>query len=278
MTPRWGEVPERIEEMVNILDVETDKNFCDYRPNVFELEKSSVVKRIRERGLVARLRFEKKFETKLNDIRYFLEHREKMREFSTRSYYIVRKYLIELGRRFVNDKTLECEKDVFFLPVDELIKICKMGCITRTQKRKLAYNKKMYNSYKQFSPPNEFGKGIAINETAVVTLDGMTQLSGIACSPGIYTGMARVILDLKDVSNIKEGDILITKFTDPGWTPVLGIVKGIITEVGGVLSHAAVIGREYGTPAVLNVKNVTKAIQSGQSITIDGSSGKVILG
>jgi phosphoenolpyruvate synthase/pyruvate phosphate dikinase len=85
----------------------------------------------------------------------------------------------------------------------------------------------------------------------------------------------RVVPTLEDAASVKAGEILVTRFTDPGWTPVLGLVSGIVTEVGGLLSHAAVIGREYGIPAVLNVPRATQMLATGQIIEIDGNEGTV---
>ncbi len=87
----------------------------------------------------------------------------------------------------------------------------------------------------------------------------------------------RVVHSLDDAGSLRKGEILVTRFTDPGWTPVLGLVAGVVTEVGGMLSHAAVIGREYGIPAVLNVPGATKALRSGQRVRVDGAIGTVVL-
>ena len=83
----------------------------------------------------------------------------------------------------------------------------------------------------------------------------------------------RVVPTLDRADTLKPAEILVTRFTDPGWTPVLGLVSGIVTEVGGLLSHAAVIGREYGIPAVLNVPGATQILKTGQRVEIDGSDG-----
>jgi len=77
------------------------------------------------------------------------------------------------------------------------------------------------------------------------------------------------------MDQILPGEILVTRFTDPGWTPILGLVQGVVTEVGGMLSHAAVIGREYGIPAVLNLRSATQKLSTGQRIRIDGTRGTV---
>lgn len=86
-----------------------------------------------------------------------------------------------------------------------------------------------------------------------------------------------VVEHIEDTANVQEGDILITRFTDPGWTPVFGRISGVATETGGVLSHAAVISREYGIPAVLAVPSLTKHLHTGQRIRLDGSLGTITL-
>lgn len=93
---------------------------------------------------------------------------------------------------------------------------------------------------------------------------------------GIIEGRARVVLDLED-ANIEEGDILVTTFTDPSWTPLFVSVKGLVTEVGGLMTHGAVITREYGLPGVVGVENATKLIKDGQLIRVNGTEGYVEL-
>ena len=106
---------------------------------------------------------------------------------------------------------------------------------------------------------------------------GQIVLKGIGCSAGHVDGIARVITDISEQSQVKEGEILITKFTDPGWTPLLGRVRGVATEVGGILSHAAVIGREYGIPAVLNIPGLTDIVKTGDQIHINGTTGELTI-
>jgi phosphoenolpyruvate synthase/pyruvate phosphate dikinase len=99
-------------------------------------------------------------------------------------------------------------------------------------------------------------------------------LAGTPVSSGIIEGRARVVLKMEEV-NIEEGDILVTVFTDPSWSPLFVSVKGLVTEVGGVMTHGAVITREYGLPAVVGVENATKLIKDGQKIRVNGTEGYV---
>lgn len=100
-------------------------------------------------------------------------------------------------------------------------------------------------------------------------------LTGLAGSMGTVTGIARVIINLKNAGELQAGEILVTKATSPIWTPLIYVSSGVITEVGGVLSHAAIVCREYGIPAVVGTKNATVQVKSGQKITVDGNNGTV---
>ena len=99
-------------------------------------------------------------------------------------------------------------------------------------------------------------------------------LAGIPVSSGTIEGRARVVLKMED-AHMEEGDILVTAFTDPSWTPVFVAIKGLVTEVGGMMTHGAVIAREYGLPAVVGVENATRLIKDGQRIRVNGAEGYV---
>ena len=97
---------------------------------------------------------------------------------------------------------------------------------------------------------------------------------GLPVSSGVIEGRARVILTLEDAV-LEDGDILVTSFTDPSWTPLFVSIKGLVTEVGGLMTHGAVIAREYGLPALVGVENATKLIKDGQRIRVYGTEGYV---
>ena len=99
-------------------------------------------------------------------------------------------------------------------------------------------------------------------------------LVGLAVSAGTVEGRARVILDMAE-ADLEAGDILVTAFTDPSWTPLFVAIAGLVTEVGGLMTHGAVIAREYGLPAVVGVENATRLIRDGQRIRVHGTDGYV---
>ena len=100
-------------------------------------------------------------------------------------------------------------------------------------------------------------------------------MKGIAGSPGQVTGVARVIRDPQEFEQLQKGEILVAPLTNPVWTPLFAIASGVITEVGGILSHGAIVAREYGIPAVMSIPNATDKIKNGQTITVDGNRGIV---
>lgn len=103
----------------------------------------------------------------------------------------------------------------------------------------------------------------------------MQVIKGISGSKGQVTGMAKVLVDINEVDQFAPGDILVTVATSPVWTPVMRLAAAIVTDIGGSLSHAAIIAREFGIPAVVGTKNATELIKSGQRIQVDGDKGIV---
>jgi pyruvate,water dikinase len=100
-------------------------------------------------------------------------------------------------------------------------------------------------------------------------------IKGIGASPGRVAGTARVICGPEEFALMKPGDILVAKITTPAWTPLFALASGVVTDVGGPLSHSSIVAREYGIPAVLGTGEATRRIRSGQRVTVDGSSGVV---
>ena len=102
-------------------------------------------------------------------------------------------------------------------------------------------------------------------------------LRGVAASGGRVTGKARVIFDPKDAAQLEKGEILVTPSTNPAWSPLFLQAAALVTEIGGTLSHGAILAREYGIPAVLNVRQATQQIRSGQTVLVDGYAGTITL-
>ncbi len=284
LTPRWGEAPERVRKMIEDMIVskitpsDPDASAARQREE-FEREVRSVEERIKRAPIswFKKQSLRRSFHSQLARVRTFLTRREAMRELSSRAYYLVRLVLLEATRRLQATQNLNTSDDLFFLHWEESLALVQSEADVSILQKVIQKRKLLYQAYRSFQAPNEFGAGIhQIHSDSLVSQeDGAMVLKGTGCSPGIYEGRVRVIESVEQMSLIEEGDILVTRFTDPGWTPVLGLVRGIITEVGGMLSHAAVISREYGIPAVLNLPGAMKQLQSAERVRIDGNTGKV---
>ena len=100
-------------------------------------------------------------------------------------------------------------------------------------------------------------------------------LTGVGASPGTACGTARTVQSLDQFSSVRPGDVLVCRTTDPAWTPLFGVVAAVITETGGMLSHAAIVAREYGIPAVLGITDALTRITTGTTLMVDGTHGTV---
>ncbi len=241
---RWGENKKWVDGLVRDF-IATNEVVGHFHKTYLRLSESAGFKR-------------GKFERMLKTSRNFLRMREEMRSYSTRAYYLLRQGILEFAKRFELK-----DLDVFMFHLSEIKNVNK-GLPD------ISIRKLHYQGYKNFKAPNEFGGMIR-----PMTKSMDESLVGLGCSPGEIIGIARVIVDIHLTSHLTKKDILVTVFTDPGWTPVLARVGGVVTEVGGLLSHAAVIGREYGIPAILNLMHATEIIQDGDKIKMNGKTGVV---
>ena len=281
--PRWSEVPEvilhRMKELLqggtlpeSLLNPEKRAKE-QHQHFVAEMEKwatlwSSKVKFFSARRWRA-------IEKDLERVRLYLRRREEMREGSTKAYALVRSALLELGAKWTHEGRLKNPEEIFYLTVSE---VRSSSLMNEEMITKIKFRKLFLEGLRNLVPPNEMGFGIkGVQTTQWSTLSGEKTLKGLGCSPGTFEGTVRVITDLERAYELKRGEILVTRFTDPGWTTVLSLVGGVVTEVGGLLSHAAVIGRELGVPAILNLPQATELLKNGDQIRMDGSSGVIQL-
>ncbi len=242
--PRWDEDREFVEQLLNNL---SGQEAADPRP-AYEQARAEAVARVP-------IWKRRSFNRKLDRLRHFVWLREELRDLSSRMYYLIRRHVLEIAeRRGIGD-------DIFFMTFREIFE---------DDRSAVKPNREIYESYRNFQAPNEIGGRFQFKP---VVCTGALQ--GIGASPGTIRGTARVAGTVEDATQIPAGAILVCPFTDPGWTPVLNRVAGVITETGGLLSHTAVICREFGVPAVLGVPSACQRIVDGSSITIDGSAGTV---
>jgi len=217
----------------------------------------------------------KKILKKVSGMRSMLWWREEFRDVSTRFYYMLRMYTIEYAKKLEKDGVLSSWEDVWFLKVGHLWDFIG-GSKDKDQLNDIIRrNKLYYQAYRNYISDNEIGSGF----TALpVQSDDKNVLKGLGANNGKVTGTARVIEDFSQIDRLREGDILVTRFTDTGWTPKFAILSGIVTEYGGILCHAAIVSREYGIPAIVCCKDAMSRITDGQTITVDGTCGTVVIG
>lgn len=209
---------------------------------------------------LAKLPFWKRglFRRKLDRLRHLVWLREELRDHSSRLYYYIRRATL----RFAEERGLGT--DIFFQTFREVF---------ADDRREIAARRDVYESYRNFAAPNEIGSRYRYHVT--IPSGG---LQGIPASGGRAEGVARVARNVEEALSVEAGAILICPFTEPGWTVVLDRVAGVVTETGGQLSHAAVICREFGIPAVLGVAAATQRIRDGARVIIDGNAGTVTVG
>ncbi len=218
----------------------------------------------------------KKIYTKIMNMRKMLWWREEYRDISTRFYYIIRIYTLEFAKHLVQRGVIREISDIWFLKVSSLWDYLDGRLTKENMQEMVVRNREYYNAYANYMSENEIGGSFGEEECGKSEIeDG--RIKGLGANSGKVTGIARVIEDFSQIGALKENDILVTRFTDTGWTPKFAILSGIVTEYGGILCHAAIVSREYGIPAIVSCHDAMKKIQDGQRITIDGATGYITI-
>jgi pyruvate,water dikinase len=183
----------------------------------------------------------------------------------------------ELGRRLVGRGLLDDIWDLYDLTLEQAAALVR-GELSRNEAHvEIGRRRREAKRNESVVLPETFqGRPMPLRASDLPLPDGRT-LHGIPVSPGRITGPARVIIDPRRDAAIEPGEILVAPVTDAGWTPLFVAASGVVVDVGGTLSHGSTVAREYGLPAVVNVKHGTRLIRTGQTITVDGSQGVVVL-
>ncbi len=227
----------------------------------------------------------KKIHTKIMNMRKMLWWREEYRDISTRFYYIIRVYTMELAKTLKAEGVLQTEDDIWFLKVGVLWDYLDGKVSADDLQKMVASNREYYNAYANYMSENEIGGNFGVQNDSATKAGGdgenssfsQAGLKGLGANSGVVRGTARVIEDFSQIGRLQENDILVTRFTDTGWTPKFAILSGIVTEYGGILCHAAIVSREYGIPAIVSCHDAMKKIKDGQTITIDGATGCITI-
>ena len=269
---RWSEKPTTLVPMIL-------SNIKNFEPNAKQrkFEQGLRLALKKEQELLNRLKQlpdgeQKAKETKgmIDLIRNFIGYREYPKYGMISRYFVYKKALLKEADQLLQKGVIYEKEDIYYLTFEELREVVRTN---KLDDQIINKRKDEYTLYEKLTPPR------------VITSDGeiitgkynrenlpAEAIIGLPVSSGVIEGRARVILTMED-ADLEDGDILVTSFTDPSWTPLFVSIKGLVTEVGGLMTHGAVIAREYGLPAVVGVENATKLIKDRQRIRVHGTEG-----
>lgn len=217
----------------------------------------------------------KKYLKSIEKMRNMLWWREELKDFSTRFYYLIRLYTLKLGEFYEDSNILIQKNDIFYTKIQDIFKLLDKKENEASLIKNIELNKNYYESFINFKNDKELGQGYIKKHELIKNKQAV--LKGVGCNNLIVTSRARVIENPEHMHSLEKGDILVTKFTDTGWTSKFSILSGIITEHGGLLCHAAIISREYGLPCIVAVDNAISHIKDGSIITMNGVTGEIIV-
>jgi pyruvate,water dikinase len=205
-------------------------------------------------------------------LRNFAGYREYPKYGIINRFFVYKQALLKEAQQLVQANVIQKKEDIYYLTFEEFREVVRKN---KLDYQLISKRKDEYKLNEKLNPPR------------VITSDGeiiageykrenlpAEAIAGLPVSSGVIEGRARVILNIED-ADLEDGDILVTSFTDPSWTPLFVSIKGLVTEVGGLMTHGAVIAREYGLPAVVGVENATRLIKDGQRIRVNGTDGYI---
>ncbi len=205
-------------------------------------------------------------------LRNLIGYREYPKYGLVNRYFVYKQALLKEAEQLVQAKVIQEKEDIYYLTFEELREVVGTK---KVDYQIISNRKEEYKLYEKLTPPRVLtsdGENVA-GEYKRENLPAGA-IVGLAVSSGVIEGRARIILKMEE-ANLEDGDILVTSFTDPSWTSLFVSIKGLVTEVGGLMTHGAVIAREYGLPAVIGVENATKLIKDGQRIRVHGTEGYI---
>jgi rifampicin phosphotransferase len=272
--PRWSERPTTLLPMIL-------GNIRNFEPGAGQrrFEQGRQKAREKEQELLARLlalpdgdRKAEQAKRMIDRIQTFTGYREYPKYGMVSRYFVYKQALLREAERLVQADVLRQREDIFYLRFGELHDVVRTNHVDDQLIRE---RKDAFRSYRALTPPRVMTSDGEVVAGAYRRVDVPAgALTGLPVSAGTVEGRARVILDMAE-ADLEAGDILVTAYTDPSWTPAFVTIKGLVTEVGGLMTHGAVIAREYGLPAVVGVERATRLIRDGQRIRVHGTDGYI---
>ena len=272
--PRWSERPSALVPVIL-------GNVANFEPGAGarRFEQGRQQARTKEQELLERVRALPDGERKADEVRRmidrvrtFIGYREYPKYGMVSRYFVYKQALLEEAERLVEAHVLGEREDIFYLTLPELADVVRTNHVDDQLIRR---RKDAFGSYHALTPPRVLtsdGEAVA----GAYRRDDVPAgaLVGLPVCAGTVEGRARVIADMEE-ADLEAGDILVTAYADPSWTPLFVAIAGLVTEVGGLMTHGAVIAREYGLPAVVGVEHATRLIRDGQRIRVHGTDGYV---
>lgn len=274
LNPRWAEAPEQVLALVaSYIRAAEASNPVEAEARQRQ-RRASAVKAVEAKlGPLRRAIFR----AVLKRAQRAVTVRDNSRFAVTKLIFPLRLIYAEFGRRWREREWLLGADDVFFLTAAEIEAIVAGGVelvSPSALQARVAQRRLAYDYWLTVVPPDAIGPD---GEPIVEEMGDARVLEGVAASGGRVRGRARIVQDVYEAMRLSPGDVLVTQATDPGWTPVFPLLSGIVLEIGGQLSHGAIVAREYGIPAVVNVRGALQTIRDGQMIIVDGTDGRVYL-
>jgi pyruvate,water dikinase len=273
--PRWSESPDELLASV--------RHYLRHSGNNDPLGRFADRSRERDRQLAeSRARLKGPFRRWMLDLlvreaQAGLVFRENLKGELVRAVAFLRRLLLELGERLARTSVLEQREDIFFLTLEELEPVVSRRA-TFDVRSAVNTRRARHRANEALSPPPVIVDALSPEWRPPPAFDpSATVLSGVPVSPGKAVGLARVILSAASAESVLPGEILVAPYTDPAWTPHFLSAAGLVTDLGGQLSHGSVVAREYGLPAVVNVPFATRTLRTGQRICVDGDRGQVTI-
>jgi phosphoenolpyruvate synthase/pyruvate phosphate dikinase len=272
--PRWRERPSTLVPLLvgNIKNFETgagQRRFEQGRLQAWEAEQELLE---RVRALPDGEQKAEEAKRMIDRVRTFIGYREYPKYGIVSRSFVYKQSLMQEAERLVSANVLAEPEDIFYLTFQELGDVVRAN---EADDQLISQRKHAFRSYQALTPPRVLTSEGEVIAGAYRRDDAPAgALIGLAVSGGTIEGRARVILDMNE-ADLEAGDILVTAYTDPSWSPLFVAITGLVTEVGGLMTHGAVIAREYGLPAVVGVEQATQLIRDGQRIRVHGTDGYV---
>ena len=258
-SPRWSENPTTfLITLKSLIHSNVDKSFSSKFSSIKERKISKMASnKLLTRSIINRI---------YKAFVFYRENREKTKLLLVNYFFELRTRYLILEDYFIKENILKKRGDIFLLKFEEIKNIMSKNGKFLKNYTIIEDRRKIHDLYCSMADTNS-GKYVENTHSS---------LSGTGVSGGIYTGKARIVTS-NNLEKLKRGEILVTEYTDPGWMPIFLTSGAIVTELGGVLSHTAILLREFEKPAIFAVENVTRIIRNGQIITVDGDKGKIYL-